>query len=204
VTDGTDWLDLLDWRRRVAELYRRVRALRGDNMVPAHTLWIDERSRLFRDHPQSPVPASERDAFGRLRSWPYDPALAFTAPLRPLPRERVDGPVSVEGHPVPLLRIGAVDLPVGTLEVFWVDDYGGGLFLPFADATSGTETYGAGRYLLDSAKGADLGSAEDGALHVDFNFAYQPSCAWDPAWACPLAPPANRLPAPVRAGERLK
>ena len=87
------------------------------------------------------------------------------------------------------------------LDLYWLDAYGGGLFVPFGDATSGSETYGAGRYLLDTVKGADLG-ADDGRLVLDFNVAYNPSCAYDPRWACPLAPPANRLPVAVRAGER--
>ena len=79
------------------------------------------------------------------------------------------------------------------LELYWLDAYGGGMFVPFADATSGDETYGAGRYLLDTVKGADLGT-EDGRLVLDFNLAYNPSCSYDPRWACPLSPPANRLP----------
>ena len=83
--------------------------------------------------------------------------------------------------------------------------YAGGLFLPFLDATSGDETYGAGRYLLDTAKGADLGGdPAGGTLVVDLNFAYHPSCAFDPRWACPLAPPGNRLALRVEAGERLR
>ena len=88
------------------------------------------------------------------------------------------------------------------LDLFWLEGYGGGLYLGFAVATSGAETYGAGRYLLDSVKGADLGM-EDGRLVLDFNLAFNPSCAYDPRWVCPLAPPANRLPVPVRAGERM-
>jgi len=87
------------------------------------------------------------------------------------------------------------------LPVYWLEGYGGGLFLPFADRTSGKTTYGAGRYLLDTVKGADLGTA-DGRLVLDFNFAYNPSCVYDPAWTCPLAPAANRLGVDVRAGER--
>ena len=87
------------------------------------------------------------------------------------------------------------------LELYWLDAYGGGLFVPFADATSGAETYGAGRYLLDTVKGADLGT-EDGRLVLDFNLAYNPSCSYDPRWACPLTPPANRLSVTVRAGEQ--
>ena len=93
----------------------------------------------------------------------------------------------------------------GTLALFWMRGYTGGLFLPFRDATSGEETYGAGRYALDTGKGADLGGdADAGTLVVDLNFAFQPSCAFDPKWACPLAPPENRLAARIEAGERLR
>jgi uncharacterized protein (DUF1684 family) len=93
---------------------------------------------------------------------------------------------------------------VERLSLFWLTGYGGGLFLPFRDATNGTQTYGAGRYLLDTAKGADLGSGSaPGTIVIDFNFAYQPSCAFYPQWSCPLAPPENRLEQPIEAGERL-
>jgi uncharacterized protein (DUF1684 family) len=115
-----------------------------------------------------------------------------------------------ESHPTGarFRRIGAVDL-TGPLEgqrlaVYWIDAYGGGLFLPFRDTTAGRESYGAGRYLLDTIKGADLGGdAERGTLLLDFNMAYPPSCAYDPRWACPLAPPDTFLSVPVPAGERL-
>jgi uncharacterized protein len=85
-----------------------------------------------------------------------------------------------------------------------MEGYSGGLFLPFRDATSGNETYGAGRYLLDTAKGADLGGdAASWELLLDFNLAYNPSCAYEPHWNCPLAPPENTLRQAVRVGERL-
>ena len=105
-------------------------------------------------------------------------------------------------------RLGRVRChsPTGarSLSVFWMAGYAGGLFVPFRDATNGTETYGAGRYLVDAAKSADLGGdPATGTLILDFNFAIQPSCAFDPRWACPLAPPENRLDVPIRAGERL-
>src|SRR6202008_3665179 len=105
-------------------------------------------------------------------------------------------------------RIGWVQvaLPGGmrSLGVYWMAGYAGGLFLPFRDATNGRETYGAGRYLLDAAKSADLGpGSASNSLVLDFNFAFQPSCAFDPKWACPLAPRSNRLDVDVRAGERL-
>ena len=87
------------------------------------------------------------------------------------------------------------------LELYWLQGYGGGVFLPFGDATNGLETYGSGRYLLDSVKGADLGMAGE-RIVLDFNFAYNPSCSYDPRWACPLTPPENRLPIEITAGER--
>ncbi len=116
-------------------------------------------------------------------------------------------PVSA-GDAMAFDRVGRLDLPFpdGTrrLGLYWMSGYAGGLFLPFRDATNGRETYGAGRYLLDSAKSADLGPGrEPGTLVLDFNFAFQPSCAFDPRWACPLAPPENRLDLPIRAGERI-
>jgi uncharacterized protein (DUF1684 family) len=103
-------------------------------------------------------------------------------------------------------RIGwvgfSIDGVAQRLAVYWLNEYAGGIFIPFRDATSGTESYGGGRYLWDSAKGADLGSDGD-QLVVDFNYAYHPSCVYDPAWSCPLAPSENRLTVPIRAGERL-
>jgi uncharacterized protein (DUF1684 family) len=87
------------------------------------------------------------------------------------------------------------------LELYWLDGYGGGLFVPFRDGTAGTETYGAGRYLFDTIKGADLGMHGDRII-FDFNFAFNPSCAYDPRWVCPLAPPPNRLDIAIPAGER--
>ena len=100
------------------------------------------------------------------------------------------------------VRFARASTETVSLDLFWLDAYGGGLFVPFADATSGEESYGAGRYVLDTIKGADLGT-QDGLLVLDLNFAYQPSCSYDPRWMCPLAPPDNRLEIAVRAGERL-
>jgi hypothetical protein len=88
----------------------------------------------------------------------------------------------------------------GSLDVWWLSGYGGGLFLPLKDATSGYASYGGGRYVLDTAKGADLGGNVDG-LVIDLNFAHQPSCAYDEAWACPLPGPGNALVVPVPVGE---
>lgn len=110
-------------------------------------------------------------------------------------------------EPFAFKRIGRVRLggPLSgaSLSVFWMEGYAGGLFLPFRDLTSGNETYGAGRYLLDTAKGADLGGdGASGELLLDFNLAYNPSCAYEPRWNCPLAPAENTLRQHVRVGER--
>ena len=159
---------------------------------------------MFRDHPQSPIEPGRR--FEGLGVFPYDPTLVFhvkhsaitDAPIETL-QAGADGPITMQ----PFARSKGLQAKLGgELTFYWLLGYGGGVFLPFADATSGRDTYGAGRYLLDTIKGADLGSTPDGLTILDFNFAYNPSCAYSPRYVCPLAPPANRLPVPVKAGER--
>ena len=194
-------LMLLDWRRTVAALYADVRAEAAGDPVNALERFRMAKDRLFAVHSESPLPAGERTTFEGLRYWPYDPALRFEAEVEPLEPLRLMAH-SDSGDPYPLDRIGRVGLPIGTLDVYWVAVYGGGVFLPFRDATNGDTTYGAGRYVLDTVKGADLGGAGS-SLVIDFNYAYHPSCTYDPRWSCPLAPPANRLAGPVEAGERL-
>jgi uncharacterized protein len=215
VTDETNEtraiLDLADWRRQVAVLYADVRRLAAIDPRSALALWRSERERLFRDHPQSPVPPADREAF-RARHFEHDADLRFEVALEAAPPPAPNA-LALElpnsgADRLAFRRIGRVTVPfaVGdrTLSVFWMEGYAGGLFLPFRDATNGTETYGAGRYLIDAAKSADLGGdPERGTMLLDFNFAYQPSCAFDPKWACPLAPPENRLDLPIRAGERI-
>jgi len=202
----SEHLDLADWRRRGAAMYA---ALRDDDRPEPDRLraFRDAKDRLFAGHPQSPVPAEERSAFAGLPYWPHDPRLRFEVPVEPDPdAPPLDLPRSGEGLGFPYHRIGWVSFTVGgvdaRLAVFWLDEYSGGIFIPFRDATSGTATYGAGRYLWDSAKGADLGSRGD-MLVIDFNYAYHPSCVYDPRWSCPLAPAENWLTVPIEAGERL-
>ena len=194
-------LDLLDWRRRVADLYAQVRAAAASDPPGALARFREGRDELFGSHPESPIPEADRVGFAGLPWWPYDPAWRFEASLQPRPAERLTVH-SGTGEAFTLVRLGAVETPMGPLDVHWIDVYGGGLFLPFADATNGHDTYGGGRYLLDTVKGADLGGTRT-TLVLDFNFAYHPSCAYDPRWSCPLAPPGNRLSGPVEAGERL-
>jgi uncharacterized protein len=195
-------LELLDYKRRVFALYQRVRE--EADPAAAFALWVAERDDLFARHPQSALPVEHRAGFEGLSYFPYDAGARVTAAVEPAPREAYEVPSST-GDSMSFERVGLARLALAgadvELELYWLAGYGGGLFVPFADATNGGETYGAGRYLLDTVKGADLGSTPDGIV-LDFNFAYNPSCSYDPRWACPLAPPANRLTMPVTAGER--
>jgi uncharacterized protein len=180
-------LTLVDWRRRIFALYAEVRA--SDDPERAWEHWCEVRAELYRDHPQSPRVGGEP------RYFPYDPGRRYEASVEPAEPE----PIELNGFP--FTRFARARLAEGmALDLYWLETYGGGVFLPFRDATSGRETYGAGRYLLDTVKGADLGGTGS-TIVLDFNFAYNPSCAWDDAWACPLSPPANRMPVRVEAGE---
>lgn len=197
-------LQLLDYRRRVADLYREVRV--GGGGHAAWENWRSGRDGLFRHHPQSPYDEEARATLQPLPYFDHDPAWRTEGRLVPAVDPESFTLQHSSGGGTVALRIGVLRFDLGgepfELSAFWLEQYGGGLFVPFRDATSGTETYGGGRYLLDSAKGADLGS---GAGHVvlDFNYAYHPSCTHAPRWSCPLALPEDRLPLAVRAGERL-
>jgi uncharacterized protein (DUF1684 family) len=199
-------LTLADWRRTVAEQYANLRADARPAAMRA-VAFRAIRDRLFGSHPQSPVPETAQRDFRGLAYFRHDPAFALHARLEVDPAATaLDVPRSGEGLTIPFHRIGWVRfLVAGTpcrLSVFWLDEYSGGIFIPFRDATSGKETYGGGRYLWDSAKGADLGANGD-ELVLDFNYAYHPSCVQDPKWSCPLAPQENWLPVAITAGERL-
>lgn len=195
--------------------------------------WRETREALFRTHAQSPVPAADRggfrarhwpydpwlrfevavdleDAAGPARAPGDEPSrvagVGGLVDVGGLAGLTLALPISTGGEEA-FTRIGSVEVPFPggprRLGLYWMAGYAGGLFLPFRDATNGRETYGGGRYLLDSAKSADLGpGAAPGSLLLDFNFAFHPSCAFDPRWSCPLAPPENRLDIRVEAGER--
>jgi uncharacterized protein (DUF1684 family) len=193
-------LELLDWKRHIFELYAEIRRLEPER---GWQLWRETRDELFRSHPQSPLTESARASFAGLPLYDYDPALRVLAAVEEAPPERREIATSGE-RPYAFTRFALALFELAgeqSLDLYWLEGYGGGIFLSFADATSGTETYGACRYLLDTVKGSDLG-LEDGRLVLDFNFSYNPSCAYDPRWVCPLAPPGNRLLAPIRGGEQ--
>jgi uncharacterized protein (DUF1684 family) len=195
-------LQVASWRREVAELYAQVRAI-GEPR-DAHAVWQSRRDELFTGHPASPLlPEDPLRATG-LPYWPYDPVLRWQLPIEDAAELTRDVPTAGDGV-IHLVRIGQLRLPDpidASLDVWWLAQYGGGVFLPIHDATSGQDSYGGGRYLLDTAKGADLGGDER-TMVVDLNFGYHPSCRYNPRWECPLAPEGNRLDTPIRAGERL-
>ncbi len=195
-------LELADYRRRVSDLYAQVR---DASPLEGWKKWRTGRDLLFAEHPQTPIEPDDRPAFRGLDYYPYDPAYRLEAVVENA--EPWSGSIShsADGS-TPFRRIGRVglDLPGGrvTLSLYWLDTYGGGLFLPFRDGTAGETTYRGGRYLLDTAKGADLGTAGD-SLILDFNFSYHPSCVHSWSWSCPLAPADNQVDVPIAAGERL-
>jgi hypothetical protein len=200
VSERLSYASLLDYRRQVASLYADVRRLSTTDPAVAREQWRRVRDQLFGSHPQSAIAPEDRVRFRGLRYFPYDPRFRFFAPLIEEPGDRFEVQTST-GETMWLRPIGRVEIPLGTLPVFWIEVYGGGVFVPFKDGTSGNETYGGGRYLLDTVKSADLGSNERGELILDLNFAYHASCHYNYRWSCPLAGPESRLQARVEAGE---
>ncbi len=200
--DGQGLLDLVDWRRRVGDLYRT-------SGPDALTRFRQGRDELFRSHPQSPIEPGERSTFAGLRYFPHDPAYRVDARFEAGEGSELlidtggeDGAVRYRRAGSLVFRLDGEDCRLTVLSLV---QYAGGLFVPFRDATSGRETYGGGRYLFDTAKDTDglvveitPGSSD---VVIDFNYAYNASCAYSPLWACPLAPPENFLTVPVRAGE---
>lgn len=203
MSQAQDTLDLLEYRRIVGEMYAAVRDGGGGARTWSH--WRTDRDELFATHPQSALSPEAQDAFSGLPYFPYDPAWRLEATVEPIELDEVQIDHSGSGETA-FNRVGLVrfNSPVGQVDLtlYWLGGYGGGLFLPFRDGTSGADTYGGGRYLLDTVKGADLGH-EDDRLVLDFNYSYHPSCVHDDRWSCPLAPRDNWVEMEIRAGERL-
>lgn len=156
------------------------------------------KDRFFTEHPQSPLTEEQRQSFSGLRYFPENQALRLTLPV-----EGFDAPSTIVmqtsmGDTRVYSRFGrvrfAVDGHEAALTLF--SDQSGGLFLPFADALAGEETYAAGRYLEPEL-------LPDGRVIVDFNVAYNPYCAYNDGWSCPVTPPENRLKVAIRAGEQI-
>jgi uncharacterized protein (DUF1684 family) len=196
-------LELAHWRRLTSEMYAKVRE---DSELDPKRAWLEykkTRDEMFRSHPQTPLEPERRVGFGELEYFPYDPAWRLLAPLTPIEgasAHRATEMELAEGR-LRFHRFATVAVEASTLTLYWIEGYGGGLFLPFKDRTNGAGTYGGGRYLYDTIKGADLGAGPE-SIVLDFNFAYNPSCAYSADWVCPLAPAENTLPFALEAGER--
>ena len=196
-------LDVADWRRRVHASYTAVRE--ATDLRAAHDRWRRDRDDLFATHPSTPLLPEDRPDFTGLPVRPYDPDWRFEVALTPSAPRGFEFETGTDGT-VPFELIGIAEVPgVGSIDVWRLMSYGGGIFVPIRDALAGKHggTYGGGRYLLDTVKGADLGPGrEPQSLVLDFNFAYNPSCAYDPMWACPLAQPGNTVQVEIPVGER--
>ena len=194
-------LELADFRRRVVLLHL-AQPQTGRAGVES---FRERRDALFREHPQSALTDEQKADFEGLSYYPYDPDAVIRTRLdAPRQSDGLEIDTGGEDGAIRYDRVGDLATPWGALTLYWMRGYGGGLFLPLRDGTAGAETYGAGRYLTDTAKGTfgrGLELDDSGGAVLDLNYAYNPSCAYHSRWACPLAPPENRLEAPIRAGE---
>jgi uncharacterized protein len=206
VTAPANAFTLAQWRRAVAGLYADVRAASNSDPAGAATRFRAARDALFRDHPQSPIAPALRGAWPGSAWYPYDPAWRIVATVEAAAAQPALEIALADDGILRCTRAGILRFTANgraaTLTAYWLAGYGGGLWLPFTDASSGRGTYGGGRYLYDTIKGADLGAGPDVCL-LDFNYAYNPSCAYDHRWSCPLSPSENALPFAVTAGERM-
>jgi uncharacterized protein (DUF1684 family) len=202
--NAADRLSLAEWRRRVGEMYAAARAAAEADQPAALARFRAERDQLFEYHVQSPLDPAQRVSFTGLAYYAYQASWRVVGRIDPdVPRQTFHIELPADGD-FYYTRIGQVHFTVqgveAQLSLFWVEGYGGGLFLPFKDQTNGQSSYGGGRYLYDTIKGADLGAYPDRII-LDFNYAYNPSCAYSPQWVCPLSPPENSLAFAVEAGE---
>jgi uncharacterized protein (DUF1684 family) len=156
------------------------------------------KDEFFQSSPQSPLSPEQQEHFGGLSYYEPDPALVFDLQPEQFGEKAHVKMQTSTGETRSYLRWGKVTFQVAGEEASLTLYFTPGtleFFVPFTDATSGTETYGAGRYL-------ELGRLPDGKVHLDFNMAYNPYCAYAPQWSCPIPPRENRLKVPIRAGEK--
>jgi len=187
-----DLIDLVDWRRRVGDLYR----IGGPDAI---TEFRRRRDELFKSHSQSPIEPDERSTFTGLEYFSPDPAYRVTATLEEGSGDELVIETGGADGAIHYRRAGRIVFDLlgqrCALTVLSLHQYAGGLFLPFKDATSGKESYGAARYI-------DLKVQHDDVYLFDFNYAYNPYCAYNEGYACPLPPAENSLKVAIRAGEK--
>ena len=190
----SDFLDLYDYRLRNAALYReRNRAiLAGEDAEQTWQRFRAGRDGLFAAHPQSALDEEQRSRFQGLDYFPYNPALCVVAQVN-TEIEAATFNIAMNAQELMTMTRAAqlhfeVDGQAVSLAVYWLNIYGGG------------------RYLFDTIKGSDFlpvpGSSTHERVLLDFNYAYNPSCAYNSKWVCPLSPIENRLPVAIRAGEK--
>ncbi len=207
----SEYLDLYDYRCRVGAMYReRMRAtLAGEDVATIWQRFREARNELFAHHPQSALDEEQRREFRGLRYFPYNPAMCVIADVDTSVEPFQSTVAMNAGESMTMTTVGRLHFTIEgvalALSLYWLNIYGGGLFLPFRDATCPAESYGGGRYLFDTIKGSDFLPAPDAPrgerILLDFNYAYNPSCAYNDKWVCPLAPVENRLNTAIRAGE---
>jgi uncharacterized protein (DUF1684 family) len=207
----SDYLDLYDYRTRVAEMYRtrRQATLNEEDAASVLQRFRESRNELFAKHSQSALDQEQKQKFEGLRYFTYSPAMCVEADIvRDFEPQLLDVAMNAE-ETMTMTTVGRLHFTLEgvkvALSLYWLNIYGGGLFLPFRDTTSPAESYGGGRYLFDTIKGSDFlpvpGASGNERILLDFNYAYNPSCAYNDRWVCPLAPIENRLKVSVRAGE---
>ncbi|MGZ3622052.1 MAG: DUF1684 domain-containing protein [Ktedonobacteraceae bacterium] len=207
----SEFLDLYDYRTRVAELYRKRRqsTLAGEDAATVLQHFRESRNELFARHSQSALDQEQKQKFQGLRYFPYNPSMCVEADIERDVEPQVLSVAMNAEETMTMTTVGRLHFALEGVKValsfYWLNIYGGGLFLPFRDTTSPAESYGGGRYLFDTIKGSDFlsvpGASRNERILLDFNYAYNPSCAYNDKWVCPLAPIENRLKVPVRAGE---
>jgi len=154
------------------------------------------KDQFFKQHPQSPLTPEQREPFTGLSYFPENPALDLKVKIKPFEEMETITMQTSTGEEQTYTRYGKFQFQVEGQEVeltIYATEHG--FFLPFVDSLRGEETYGAGRYL-------DPEVLPDGRFHIDFNVAYNPYCAYNENWSCPLTPFENRLKVPIRAGEK--
>lgn len=156
-----------------------------------------EKDEFFASHPQSPLSHAQKHTFNGLKYFPENPALRLEVTVEVFPTQEMVSIQTSGGVPQTYQRYGrfkfGVDGQAAELTLYSSQD---GFFLPFADSLAGRETYPAGRYL-------EVEKMSGGKFRVDFNLAYNPYCAYNDQWSCPLTPAENRLKVAIRAGEKI-
>jgi uncharacterized protein (DUF1684 family) len=156
-----------------------------------------DKDEFFKHDMQSPLTREQKKTFTGLHYFPENPALRLEVPVELAETKEMIQMQTSTGDVQPYQKYGRFKFTVEGQEAeltIYAGDYG--YFLPFADALAGSETYGAGRYLEPEPTG-------EGKFRVDFNLAYNPYCAYNPNWSCPLTPLENRLKVSIRAGEKV-